>query len=358
MNRLNQNFVRLINFIKPPRTFSWQTLILVSILLWILALLFGYVGNNLTLHNFFSFLGCALVITGFAAFSLENPIIVQGFSLSAWIWGLSLCLFVASLNPKLAGFAWMIWPVLSAIFATWPELLAVKRKVKNLSSEKRLRLLIWLLCHLVVSCWIQFSLIIQNWVLQYPSLLADNLSQSNYVVKIQPFSLPNTGGELVLEAMERQITAQINGKPWAEVEAWLNDPIKVKKLEDEAKKQIERVKEKDMWKFSTKVSRQKTGYNLLIIAEWQGPSYNSEGYLLKKLCQANSVNQQPTSTNTNRRQVTRREVSALSRTNNRTKAPTAQVIPTVNTLKVAAVQCQAVTQEIVKPTQPQNTPSI
>ena len=349
MNNLIQTIYQIINLIKPSRTFSWQTAILISILIWIIAALFGLSGN-LILQNFLSLLGCLLVIIGFSWFTIENPLIVHNFSISTWILIEFICLFAAILWSTNAHFIVMVWPVLSAIFAAWPEFVAIKRNPEILSSEKRIKLLIWILIHLVISCWINFSLIIQYWVSEYPSLLADDLNQSDFVVKIQPFSRSVTEGERVLNAMERQLKIQIDGKLWILADIWLNEPNQGEKLLTKAKQDILGIKEENWWKFNTEVAAQKTGYNLLMIAEWQGPSYNPQGYLLKKVCQVNPVNRQSTPANNNLRRV--------RKNNNSRVATIPQGKITTKPVKVANVQCQSVTKQIIEKNQVKSSPTL
>ncbi|XWK88958.1 MAG: DUF5357 family protein [Phormidium sp.] len=343
MNKFIQKLLALVNLIKIPRTFSWQTVICLSIIFGIVAFLLGGLTGNLRLHNIFSFFGCLLILCGYAWFTIENPLIVQGFSLSTWVLVKVICLFMASLQPKIAPVIWMIWPALSATFAAWPEFIAAERKLKKLKNEQRFKLLIWLLSHFVISCWINFSLIIQDWVLQYPSLLADDLSQSNFVVKIQPFSRPTTGGERVLNAMEQQLKTKLDGKLWVVAENWLKDTNQLEKLQNQAKQTISRVKEKNLWKFRTKVAAQKTGYNLSMIAEWQGPSSHPQGYLLKKVCQVNPVTRQPTPLNSNLRRKRRK--------NNARVATTPQVTIPAKPVKIANIQCQSLSKQIIEKNQ-------
>ncbi|MFB2891408.1 DUF5357 family protein [Aerosakkonemataceae cyanobacterium BLCC-F50] len=350
MNKLIPNLLALVNLIKIPRTFSWETVIRLSILFWIVAFLLGGLTGNLRLHNIFSFLGCLVILCGYAWFTVENPLIVQGFSLSTWILVEVICLFMASLQPKLARLIWMIWPALSATFAAWPEFIAAEWKLIKLKNEQGFKLLIWLLIHLVISCWINFSLIIQDWVLQYPSLLADDLSQSDFVVKFQPFSRPTTGGERVLNAMEQQLKTKLDGKLWVVAENWLKDTNQLKKLLPQAKQRISGVKEKDLWKFRTKVAAQKTGYNLSMIAEWLGPSSNPHGYLLTKVCQVNPVTRQPTPVNNNLRRVRRK--------NNAQVATIPQVRIIAKPVKIAHVQCQSVSKEIIEKNQQKKSPKL
>lgn len=341
----------VITFLKLIRRFIWVILILISVFFWITAFFIGLVTDDSNLQNIFSALGYLVIVFTFGWFTYKNPLIVEGFSLSAWILVGLVCLFFASLLPNTAPFLWMIWPTLSAIFAAWPDFRAADNKIKNLSNEQRLKLLIWFLSHLVVSCWINFSLIIQTWILDYPSLLADDFSQSDFVVKIQLFSSPTTGGERVLNTMERQLKTHIDGKTWVLAETWLKNTNQPEELLAEAKKQISGVKEKELWKFRTEVTAQKTGYNLLMIAEWQGPSYNPQGYLLKKVCQVNSMTQQPTPANTN---LGRR----VRRNNNARVATTPQGRVIAKPVKVANVQCQSVSQQIIRENQLKTSPKL
>lgn len=366
MNDLIKGFVETINLIKPSRTFSWQTTILISIIIWIIAGFF-WLGGDLILQNTFAILGSIVLIIGFGWFTFENPLIAHGYSFSAWILVELICLFLASLLSGIAPFILMVWPVLSAIVAAWPEFLEADRKLTNLSSDKRLKLLIWILLHLIISCWINFSLIIQYWILQYPSLLADDFSQSDFVVKIQPFFRPTTEGERAINSMEQQLKSQINGKPWTVVENWLDNTNNREKLLTQAKETIVGVKEKDLWKFRINVAAQKTGYNLSMIAEWLGPSYNLQGYLLKKDCQVNPVTRQPNPAKTNLRRVRRNNNARVTRTvktgllkpsPNSITSLNQSATNTAKPVKVANVQCQSVMKQIIGQNQVKDSPKL
>ncbi|MGA9379438.1 MAG: DUF5357 family protein, partial [Phormidium sp.] len=320
----------------------------------------------------------------FGWFGFKNPLIVHGFSLSTWIFVELICLFAATLWLDFASFILIIWPALSAIIAAWPEFIAANKNLKNLSNEKRLKLLIWILFHLVISCWLNFSLIIQYWVSEYPSLLADDLSQSDFVVKIQPFSPPVTEGEKILKTMERQLKTQIDGKIWVVAESWLKDTNQREELLSEAKKQISGLAENDLWKLRIEVAAQKTGYNLSMIAEWQGPSSNPQGYLLKKVCQVRAglsrysvgvvrsmekptLTQQPTPSNTKVRRVRTNNNARVAKTVgtglirpslypiNSLNKPT---LATAKPVKVANVQCQSVTKQIIGRNQLKTSPKL
>lgn len=348
MNKFIQRFLLLINFIKSSSELGWKLIVLIGIVFWIIAFSVGFLSEELR-WNSLSILSYVLIVCSFGLFTLKNPLIIEGLSLSTWILVGLICLFVASLWRDIATFIWMILPPLSAIIAAWPEFIGAGKKLENLRNEQRFKLLIWLLLHLIISCWINFNLIIQDWVQQYPSLLADNLSQSDFLVKIQPFSLPVTEGEKALNTMERQLNSQINGKPWSVAETWLNNPSQQEKLLAEAKKQISKVPEKKFWNFRTEVNPQKTGYNFLMIAEWHGPSYNPQGYLLKKVCQVNSITQQPTPANTNLRRVRR---------NNAKVATTPQGTVTAKPVKIAKLKCQSVTKQIIGQNQVKSSPRL
>ncbi|OKH33044.1 hypothetical protein NIES2119_24420 [[Phormidium ambiguum] IAM M-71] len=360
MNNFSKAFSPIINLFKPSR-FSWQTVIIISIAIWIVAGFF-WLNGNLILQNRFAILGSVIVIIGFGWFTFENPLIIRGYSLSTWILVELICLFLASLLPELAPFILMLWPALSAIAAAWPEFIAADKKVKNLTSEKRLKLIIWLLFHLIISCWINFSLIIQDWISQYPSLLADNFSQSDFVIKIQPFSPSITEGEKVVNVMEQYLKNQINFKPWTLAENWLKNPNQQKKMLTQAKEAMIVVKEKDLWKFRTTVTAQKTGYNLSMIAEWLGPSYHPQGYLLKKDCQVSPVTQQPNPNNSNLRRSRRTNTRVMKTTGTGLNKPSPNVNkPTMTTakpIKVANVQCQSVTKQIIEQNQPKSSPKL
>ncbi|MFB2938646.1 DUF5357 family protein [Aerosakkonemataceae cyanobacterium BLCC-F154] len=339
----------LIIFIKSFGKLGWKIIIGLGILFWIIAFSIGLLAEDLR-FNLFSILIYFVVVAIFAFFTLKNPLITVGVSLSTWMLVGLICLFVASLWQNIAPLIWLLMPPLSAIIAAWPSFLAADKKLKNLKNQQRFQLLIWVFIHLIVSCWINLSLIIQDWVQQYPSLLADNFTQSDFIVKIQPFSRPITEGEKVLNFMERQLKSQIDGKPWQVAETWLNNTNEIEKLLKEAKKEISGIPENKFWKFSTEVNTQKTGYNLVMIAEWQGPSYDPQGYLLKQVCQVNSETRQPTPANTNLRRV--------RRGNNTRVATTPERKVTAKPVKIANLECQSVSKQIIGQNRVKSSPRL
>lgn len=339
-------FKKLIILLRPPRVLGWRSLFYLSIIAWLMALLAGGVLKNPSLQNRISFWGCLLLLIAYGWFAIEKPFRFQGFSLTSWIMGVFLCMFLASLNNKTAPIVWFICPPLSATLAAWPELVDEKRKFKIPSPEVRAKLLIWFFSHLVVSCWIQFNTIIQNWLQQYPSLLTEDFSKSAIVVKIQYLSIPTNQGVVVLEQMEKQIETQINGKPWDKAEALQKNTKERKKLKDQAIKQMPNVKEKAMWKIvEPKVSGSKSGYNLELVAQWRGPGSNPTGYDLKKLCQVNSAYKQPTSSTPNRRNLRKSNSSCKGCAGDAGSAVKKQA-------KIAQVKCGSVSKQILQQSKP------
>jgi len=333
MNLLRKSLSWLLNFLKQEPTFNWRSLIKISIYIWAIALLFNVLGFNNRWQNNIAYLGCIILIIAFVWFSKENPLTLYGFSLSYWILVLLISSLIASFNRKIAPWLWIIWPPLSAVFAALPEWEKAERKWKYVTVDVRLKLLIWILIHLLVSCWIGFSLVIQDWLYQYPSLLADNFNNSNFVVKIQLNYHSTTVGAIVLNSMEQQLKAELTCKPWSETELWLGNTTNKNQLVNQAIKKVGL--EKKMWKIKPDLFAKKTGYNLLMSAQWLGPTSQSTAYHLKKVCEINQVLPQSVKIKSD----------ACPKPKAAKDAASIQTKSNSSAIKITEVNCQAVTKE-------------
>ena len=278
---LAQVLPQLRTILKPAKIFSWHTLTLIGI---VLAVASFFV---LAFQPILVVLSGLFLIGGVAWYTTKEPLTIQGISLGSWITGglISLFLFGIWGNPALIPLAIILWPILSAFVAAVPEFWHEGLKLKTPAPEVRINLVIFLLIHLVLSCWLVFIFTVQGWVQQYPSLRADNLSNSSFVNAINFQSNPTPRGAFILNSVEDRLKAQIDGKIWPEVERWLlnaNDRI-VKISQDVVAAQ--RVEEDSLWQIGSNISSRESGYNLDLLANWRGPSSRPEGYHLEKSCQ-------------------------------------------------------------------------
>mgnify|MGYP000166512362 CR=1 FL=1 len=271
----------IIKIVKPPQFFAWKTGIIISFLIWVIALF--AVGE---LKNILAFLSWLFLIIGTVWFAVENPLMVSGISISSWLPGGLICIFMfGSLSNQIPSIALVIWPTASGAIAVMREFVQPGAKFKIPPPRVCQKLLILFLSHVLISCWLQFNFFIQNWLQRYPSLLADDFSKSTFVVKIEVLSKANSRGAVILNSMESLLKTQINEKPWSEVEKWrINASKNIQILGEQAKKQLPSVEENAMWKFGEVFLPSNSGYNLELLVKWQGLGSMPDGYHLKKSC--------------------------------------------------------------------------
>ena len=156
--------------------------------------------------------------------------------------------------------------------------------------EKRQKMIVVFLSHVVISCWFQFYYVLQDWLQQYPSLLADDLRRSAFVVKLPASEPAISRGTLILNSLETKLSEELDNKPWSEIERWLQDrENKLKLAVQESQKELANLEEDALWQFTSKVSSSESGYNLQLIAIWQGPRSQPEMFSIEKLCKINQV---------------------------------------------------------------------
>jgi hypothetical protein len=280
--------------VRLPSAFSWETLILLWLFSWYMAwLATGFVQNLLAnLGWIFLIFGVYWATTSTRLFWLfrNEKEKKWGFALSPWITGAVVSAYLFRQFPgESSREALVAWPVISAIIAALPDFLDKDLRPKSPEPQKRQNLIILFGTQFLLSCWFQFGYLIQDWLVQYPSLLADDFNQSAFVVKLEsPLSAPMPRGATILDAMEPKVRAQFDGKPWPEVERLLLEQQRttlISTLAEGTKQQTSPVEEDSLWQVASDVSARSSGYNLELQAIWQGPRSETQEYLVTKSCQ-------------------------------------------------------------------------
>lgn len=210
----------------PPKALSWQSLILVSVLFWlILAVAIGaqYDWNDLGVNDrAISQLAWILLFAGLTWWQLENPVRIGGLSIGPWIISALVCalLFIRP-SGEISPLVWVVWPLLAAAIAVFPRVRGDSNSWTIPSVRERSALILLVLGSFIVSCWFGFSLIIQSWLATYPELMAANVSNSNFVVRLG--EIGESEGKTAIDEMQAYIVQQTNGKPWGTVERFLLD---------------------------------------------------------------------------------------------------------------------------------------
>ena len=282
LNQIITYLIQLLKNFKPPKIWSWQTLILASVIVGVAAIVFT------TLLPILAIVSGILLVIGVAWYTTKEPLTIQGISIGSWVTGALICLLLFGIwgNPALLPVAVVAWPLVSAAIAAIPEFWHEGLKLKTPNPGVRQNLTILLLINLLLSCWLLFGVIVQGWLQQYPSIAADELGRSFFVNKVVFGSDRVPRGALVLNAIESRLKNQIDGKVWPDVERWLlNANNRVDKLSQEVtQKELPRVEEDALWEYGADVSPRDSGYNLNLLANWRGPGTRAEGYHLRKSC--------------------------------------------------------------------------
>ena len=120
---------------------------------------------------------------------------------------------------------------------------------------------------------------------QYPSLAADDFTQSSFVWRPQRFdkAAALSRGADMLNVAAQNVRTELEGKPWSQVERWLEQlDRQVPNLRQQVRDQLPRGAEADLWNLNAKVIS--SAYDLQLQAVWVGPTSRGSGYQLTRTC--------------------------------------------------------------------------
>lgn len=297
----------------PERFFAWQTLIYLSLFSWLMSsLAFGLI------KNLIAFFGWVFLIAGTAWYTHSDkpkPIIlpytnmplgavITGFLVSFFAFGhrepvgASNDLFALPLIPD----AIVYWPTISAIITAIPEFFEgsgtdVQRIIPK--SEIRQRTIVLVGCCMVLSCWIKLFFVTDNWLQEYPSLLADNFNRRAFVSRTEQVSSTTrrvpVNGKVILDRLSPRVEQRITGRNWGDVEKLLKDANNQPQNfiteigADVVEKSLQDYDEKDLWRVQAQVTnpnpKNPNEYNLDLQSVWTGPTSDNKGYFLQKSCE-------------------------------------------------------------------------
>ncbi|MCC5606027.1 septal junction protein FraD [Nostoc sp. CHAB 5834] len=276
----------------PPKAYSWQTFIYLSVFSWVVSYFaIGYI------KDIIAFFGWLFLIAGTAWYTTEDPLRVPGtfMPVGAVITGFLVSVFAFGnqedvITPRTIVF----WPTISALITAIPEFIEgndTDAKARIPKPEDRQRIIILVASSMLLSCWIQFHFVMNNWFQEYPSLQADTFRSSTIVVRTEERLKIPRNGAIILEKLQPIVVEQIAQRPWSEVEKWLLDAKqRVGTLGSGIiQKNLGKYEEKEVWRIEPRVANAKSGYILDLLSIWMGPSSNPRGYYLKKSCRIEPV---------------------------------------------------------------------
>ncbi len=287
--------------VRPPSAFSWQTLILLSLFSYYMA----FLATEYVSYLLINFAWIFLILGVFWGTTTANQFRVgydekakkDGFPLSPWITGALVSIYIfGGYEGEITRETIIYWPVISAVIASIPDFLGENEagglKLKAAPLQKRQNLVVLFGTQLLLSCWFQFTFVVQDWLVQYPSLMADDFQQSAFVMKQQSATSTMPRGGLILNAMEPKLVQQLGSRPWSEVERLLLKEERAKLINTiaaQTKQQLQSVEEDELWQVTSGVSSRASGYNLELEAIWEGPHAKPQKYSVVKPCQITQV---------------------------------------------------------------------
>ncbi|MFN6561922.1 MAG: septal junction protein FraD [Nostoc sp. ChiSLP01] len=276
----------------PPKAYSWQTFIYLSVFSWIISYFaIGYI------KDIIAFFGWLFLISGTAWYTTQDPLRVPGtfMPVGAVITGFLVSVFAfGSQKDVVTPTTIVFWPTISALITAIPEFIEgsdTDAKAQIPKPEDRQRIIILVASSMLLSCWLQFYFVVDNWLEEYPSLQADTFKTSTFVVRNEQPAKAPPNGILILDKLQPIVEEQIAETPWSEVEKWLLDAkVRVGNLgRGVIEKNLGKYEEKELWRVEPRVSNTKSGYILDLLSIWIGPSSNPRGYYLKKSCRIEPV---------------------------------------------------------------------
>lgn len=288
IKRVLEQIQKQLEGIKP---FSWQVALLLSLFSWFTYLLI----RDSAVRQFVSLFGWFFLIIGTEWALIKAEFVVPGLKLKIkygpWITGaIASCALWSNriiIQDAQGAFEW--WPLLSVGFAAFPRFLKTGPSLKRPDADARRDLVILTLVGLVMSCWFRFHFLLQDFLVNYPSLAADNIDRSAFVVRINPSSVPASSGVAVLDAAETIVRSELTQRSWADGQRWLNSiPTQATNLGSQALisayQTAPNLKEANLWRFTAQFSPSIPTNLLRMQTTWLGPSSQIGGYRLEKNC--------------------------------------------------------------------------
>ncbi|BAZ38111.1 hypothetical protein NIES4101_40460 [Calothrix sp. NIES-4101] len=298
-------YERIRNILIPPRAYSWQTLIYLSIFSWAMSSL-----SEPPIKSIIAFFGWVFLIAGTSWYTTDQPLLIPGTNMpvGSVITGFLVSVFAFGHEQDvLTTRTIVLWPTIAAIITAIPEFfegsgIDVKRQLPK--AEIRQRIIVLVACSFILSCWIQLYFTVDKWVRQYPSIQADDISRSTFVIRTEPQAKLPENGALILNRLQPRVEEQLTARVWSEVERWLIEAPQrvnnlgrdvIQNLSKQSGKKVDKfqpqiIEEWQLWNVDARVNNKKGGgYQLDLLTIWNGPSSSYKRYFLRKSCQVDPV---------------------------------------------------------------------
>lgn len=301
LNWINNLLRTIFEIFNPDTAFSWQTLIGLSVFSWVMS----FLATNIFTIILASFSWWFLILGVYWATTSNKDISIGKVLLSPWITGALVTIYIFGIvTGELSADALVVWPLISAVIAALPTCLGENFQPKIPDRDKR-QPLVWLFTsQLILSSWFQFYFLVENWLVQYPTIAADTFEKSAFVVRLSTDEpkqrLPR--GTTILDLVASRLEEQLNNQEWSDIEQILlireREKLKqlIKQIDAEVRQEIASpdIKEDKFWQDVSlgDISLRESGYNLQLNTLWQGPRSQIKPNVLTKSCEIIPVNRE------------------------------------------------------------------
>ena len=268
----------------PPKVVHWKTPLLLSIFL---ALLSVAAVTDLPTRTLIFDISWLFFTLSMGLLTSQKPFVIKEVSLSPWVTSTLIGLWLLVRLPSdRKEIAWISGPIIAVVILALIEIWNSESKRQSIRSLVQPQFLMITLIHVLISCWFAFHFLIQGWIEQYPSVLSQDLRQSDYVVTFQRPTINRSRGVVILNAMDRYLQNEARTKPWAQVEQMLIDIDNERFfLKNQALKKIGVVPEDASWDVKTSIVQGQSRYQLEMQATWLGLVFRPEIYSFTKSCE-------------------------------------------------------------------------
>lgn len=271
--------IKFFEALRPPKLSSWQTFICVMLALFILA-----ISAEQRLQNVLAIASFASGTVGATWAGLEKK-----WFFTPWFTVGLLGILGWQVLKLPVVLLCILWPPFSALF--W--LVTKSFDWENAQWQRpapavRQQFILIFMSQVLLSCWLQFSFVVQGWVRNYPSFLVDNFDQSVFVAPFtteSPFNeqaKPKPRGLTLLEALQPDIQDRLNQKDWSTLvtqfqESWVPQPIpenELSRLKDQV--DFSSLPEDRFWSITQVATPKQSSdatydYEVVWLAQWLGP---------------------------------------------------------------------------------------
>ena len=264
---MKEFFEEIWELFKPPRAYCWQTLFRLSLFSAVMsAISMGFVGEAI------SIIGYVFLIVSLAWLGIERR-----WQLTPWLVSALICLLLWGLLKIEPQILILLWFPLSALVASLASFISRNLEFKFPRPQEGQAMIILLEIQILLACWMQFYFLCNHWLQQYPSLLAEDFSKSQFVLRWNFSSLSPSRGQLIVAGMQTRLEQQINNRPWSEVESWLQTSDRedvLLRFQNQVLEELNAVSEGFLWKIESQWLTTKSEYQFQLVAQWLGPRSN------------------------------------------------------------------------------------